>query len=50
MFFSLALILSSNRNFCNVNNNSVNFLFPLLDIISLSKQKPAATRQLHNFF
>ena len=27
VFFSLALILSFNRNFCNVNNNSVNFLF-----------------------
>lgn len=39
VFFSLALILSFNRNFCNVNNNSVNFLFSSFGYNKLIKTK-----------
>ena len=39
VFFSLALILSFNRNFCNVNNNSVNFLFTSFGYNRLIKTK-----------
>ncbi|RHD00975.1 hypothetical protein DW813_12530 [Roseburia inulinivorans] len=40
LHFSLpAYILASNRNFCNVNNNSVNFLFSSFGYNKLIKTK-----------
>jgi hypothetical protein len=50
VFFSLALILSFNRNFCNVNNNSVNFLFSSFGYNKLIKTKTCCHTAASQFF
>ena len=50
VFFSLALILSFNRNFCNVNNNSVNFLFSSFGYNKLIKTKTCCYTAASQFF
>jgi len=50
VFFSLALILSFNRNFCNVNNNSVNFLFSSFGYNKLIKTKTCCYTAASHFF